>query len=36
MAQSILTATGDEQMSADINTLCESLGKRLEKELNQD
>jgi gliding motility-associated protein GldC len=36
MAQSILTATGDEQMSADMNALCESLGKRLEKELNQE
>lgn len=34
LAQNILTATGDEQMSADINNLCETLGKRLEKELN--
>ncbi len=34
LAQNILTATGDEQMSADINILCETLGKRLEKELN--
>jgi len=33
MAQSILTATADEQMSADINELCDKLGKKLEAEL---
>jgi gliding motility-associated protein GldC len=33
MAQSILTATGDEQMSGDINELCDKLGKKLEAEL---
>ena len=34
LAQSLLNATGDEQMSADINALCDNLGKKLEEELN--
>ncbi len=33
MSQSLLNATGDEEMSASINTLCDQLGKELEKEL---
>ena len=36
MAQSILNATGDEQMVADINELCDRLGKKLEQELNPE
>lgn len=35
LAQSLLNATGDEQMSADINKLCDQLGKNLGKELKQ-
>lgn len=34
MAQSILSATGDEQMSKSINDLCDTLGKQLEEELS--
>lgn len=33
MAQSILSATGDESMSDDLNQLCDKLGKKLEEEL---
>ena len=33
MGQSILNATGDEQMSKEINDLCDKLGKTLEQEL---
>ncbi len=33
MAQSLLNATGDENMSEKINKLCDQLGKGLEKEL---
>lgn len=33
MAQSILNATGDEQMAKEMNELCDALGKRLEEEL---
>jgi gliding motility-associated protein GldC len=35
LAQSLLNATGDEQMSTDINKLCDRLGKNLEKELKK-
>ena len=34
MAQSLLTATGDEAMSKRINDLCDSLGKELKNELS--
>ena len=34
MAQSLLTATGDEKMAQSISNLCNSLGKGLEKELS--
>ena len=33
MSQSILNATGDEQMANELNELCDRFGKRLEKEL---
>ena len=35
MSQSLLTATGDEQMASQINSLCEQLSKTLEEELNK-
>lgn len=31
MAQTILSATGDEKMAASITTLCDTLGKELKK-----
>jgi gliding motility-associated protein GldC len=36
MAQSLLNATADEQMAADINKLCDKLGKRLAAELDNN
>lgn len=35
MSQSLLAATGDENMANRINELCDSLSKNLEGELNQ-
>lgn len=34
MAQSLLTATGDEKMSKSISDLCDTLGKKLKNELS--
>jgi gliding motility-associated protein GldC len=34
LAQSILSATGDEQMSGEINTLCERLAKQISTSKN--
>ncbi len=33
MAQSLLTATGDEKMAGELSALCDKLGKKLEEEL---
>jgi len=33
MAQSLLTATGDQTMSSAINSLCEELGDKLQNEV---
>jgi gliding motility-associated protein GldC len=35
LAQSVLSATGDEVMSQEMNALCERLVKHLEKEQKQ-
>lgn len=35
LSQSLLTATGDENMAQKINSLCDNLGKDLESELQQ-
>lgn len=36
MAQSILSATGDENMANSITKLCDTLGKQIEKNLKGD
>ncbi len=36
MAQSILSATGDETMANTITKLCDSLGKQLEKNIKSE
>ncbi|MCF6361314.1 MAG: gliding motility protein GldC [Cyclobacteriaceae bacterium] len=35
MAQSILSATGDEKMASSINKLCDTLGKELKSNLGE-
>ena len=36
MAETLLSATGDQQMASDIENLCRTLSKRLEEELRNE